>query len=100
MSVAFGSHYGIQNAISGDGIITVSGTFDAASTTFNLSLNPTIFKRPGRYVVIKANTVSNLASTIANVTWTSTSQLTAKSVSQETVNFGGTTFPCIVVTVN
>lgn len=83
-----------DNVTSGDWTVTVSGTFACGSTTqlFDLS-NATMGS--GRWVLVKANAITGYVGS----TVTPPSGRTVVGVSQEAVNFSGTTWQCIVVTL-
>ena len=97
MSVISGSIQGNSqpdNVTSGDWTITVTGTYTCGSAVqpFNLS---SATMSAGRYVLARASSITGYV----GATVTPPSGRTVYSTSQEPVNFAGTTYQCIVVTL-
>lgn len=83
-----------DNVSSGDWTITVTGTYACGSATqvFDLS---SAGMGSGRWVLVKANSITGYVGS----TVTPPSGRTVVGVSQEAVNFSGTTKQCVVVTL-
>ena len=89
------------NVGTGNFIYTVTGTHACGGTVqpfvldaAMLTVSPPI--SAGRWVLLKAGSISGYAGSTVD---SSATGLTVRGVSQENVNFGGTSFPCIVVTL-
>jgi hypothetical protein len=90
------SSYGFQN-LNGDYMVTATD-INAGSASFSIELDASLIKRPGRYVVLRAGSISNYAG--ATASFVGATSLNVRAVSQETVTFpGGTAYACVVVTV-
>jgi hypothetical protein len=87
--------YAIQNINTGVGIITCA---TLAGGYINFNIDPALFNRPGRYVLVKANTITNTY-TGASVAFAGPSSLNVRAVGVETVKFGSTNHQCVVVTL-
>ena len=88
-----------NNVTSGDFIWTVVGTHFCGNAVQPIAYDPSLVAQglgPGRWVAIKATTISQYVGATVDTTGTG---LTVYSVSKEPVNFAGTTFQCIVVTL-
>jgi len=83
-----------DNISSGDWTITVTGTYACGSATQAFDLSSATMGS-GRWVLVKANAISQYAGS----TVTPPSGRTVVGVSQEAVNFSGTTWQCVVVTL-
>ena len=83
-----------DNVSSGDWTITVTGTYACGSATQVFDLSSATMGS-GRWVLVKANAISQYAGS----TVTPPSGRTVVGVSQEAVNFSGTTWQCVVVTL-
>lgn len=83
-----------DNVSSGDWTITVTGTYACglATQVFDLS---SATMGSGRWVLVKANAITDYVGS----TVTPPSGRTVVGVSQEAVNFSGTTWQCVVVTL-
>jgi len=77
-----------------DWMITVTGTYTCGNTVQQFDLSSASLTA-GRWVILRANTISQYV----GATVTPPSGLTVYSISQELVNFAGTTYQCIVVTL-
>ncbi len=90
------SSYGFQN-LNGDYMVTAT-TIDAGSASFSVELDAALIRRPGRYVVLRAGSISNYVG--ATASFVGATVLKVRAVSQENVTFpGGTTYACVIVTV-
>jgi len=92
-----------NNVTTGDFTITVTGTYSCGSPgvvqPFALDVSLTMATPPltaGRWVLLRANTITNYVGATVDATGTG---LTVYAVSKEPVNFAGTTYQCIVVTL-
>ena len=84
-----------DNVSSGDWTITVNGTYNCGNTVQPFDLSAATMGS-GRWVLVKATTISQyVGATITNAP----SSRTVVGVSQEAVNFSGTTWQCVVVTL-
>lgn len=83
-----------DNVSSGDWTITVTGAYVCGSTVQNFDLSAATMGS-GRWVLVKANSVGGWV----GATITPPSGRTVVGVSQEAVNFSGTTWQCVVVTL-
>ena len=83
-----------DNVTSGDWTITVSGTYACGSATQVFDLSAATMSS-GRWVLVKATTITGYVGS----TVTPPSGRTVVGVSQEAVNFSGTTWQCVVVTL-
>ena len=83
-----------DNVTSGDFTITVTGTYACGSTVQPFDLT-SAGMTAGRYVLVRASSITGYV----GATVTPPSGLSVYSVSQEPVNFAGTTYQCIVVTL-
>ena len=83
-----------DNVATGDFTITVP-TYACGNTVQPIVLDDSTAMLPGRYVVIKATSITGYVG--ANVT--PPAGLSVSGVSREFVNFSGTTYDCIVVTL-
>ena len=105
MSVVSGSIQGNStpdNVTSGDFTITVTGTYacGGAVQPFVLDASLTTATPPlakGRWVLLRASTA--ITGYVGATVDASATGLTVYSVSREPVNFAGTTYQCIVVTL-
>jgi len=77
-----------------DWMITVTGTYTCGNTVQQFDLSSASLTA-GQWVILRANTISQYV----GATVTPPSGLTVYSISQELVNFAGTTYQCIVVTL-
>jgi len=84
-----------DNVSSGDWTITVTGTYACGNEVqfFDLS---SAGMGSGRWVLVKATTISQYVG--STITFAPSGR-TVVGVSQETVNFSGTTWQCVVVTL-
>ena len=97
MSVISGSIQGNQapnNVTSGDWTITVNGTYNCGNVVQPFDLSAATMTA-GRWVLVKATSIVNYV----GATVTQPSGRTLFGVSQEAVNFSGTTWQCVVVTL-
>ena len=85
-----------NNVASGDFTITVVGTYACGGEIQPFVLDSTLGITAGRWVLLRATTISGYVGATVDVTGTG---LTVYSVSKEPVNFAGTTYQCIVVTL-
>ena len=83
-----------DNVTSGDWTITVNGTYACGSAVQPFDLSSATMSA-GRYVLVRAGSITGYV----GATVTPPSGLTVYSISQEPVNFAGTTYQCIVVTL-
>ena len=83
-----------DNVSSGDWTITVSGTYACGSTVQPFDLSSATMGS-GRWVLVKATSITGYV----GATVTPPSGRTVVGVSQESVNFSGTTWQCVVVTL-
>ena len=83
-----------DNVSSGDWTVTVSGTYACGSTVQPFDLSSATMSS-GRWVLVKANAITGYV----GATVTPPSGRTVVGVSQEAVNFSGTTWQCVVVTL-
>ena len=83
-----------DNVSSGDWTITVTGTYACGNTVQPFDLSSASMGS-GRWVLVKANAITGWA----GATVTPPSGRTYIGVSQEAVNFSGTTWQCVVVTL-
>jgi len=77
-----------------DWMITVTGTYACGNTVQQFDLSSASLTA-SRWVILRANAITNYV----GATVTPPSGLTVYSISQEPVNFAGTTYQCIVVTL-
>jgi len=88
-----------DNVTSGDFIWTVSGTHACGGTLQPIVYDDSLLAQglgAGRWVAIKANSITGYVGATVDASATG---LTVYSVSEEPVNFAGTTYQCIVVTL-
>ncbi len=83
-----------DNVSTGDWTITVNGTYACGSTVQPFDLSSAGMSS-GRWVLVKANSITGYVGS----TVTPPSGRTVIGVSQEAVNFSGTTRQCVVVTL-
>jgi len=83
-----------DNVSSGDWTITVNGTYDCSNAVQFFDLSSATMSS-GRWVLVKATAIS----LYVGATVTPPSGRTVIGVSQEAVNFSGTTWQCVVVTL-
>ncbi len=83
-----------DNVTSGDWTITVNGTYACGNTVQPFDLS-SAGMGSGRWVLVKANSITGYVGS----TVTPPSGRTVVGVSQEAVNFSGTTWQCVVVTL-
>lgn len=83
-----------SNISSGDWTITVSGTYDCGSTVQPFDLSSATMGS-GRWVLVKANSIQGWA----RATVIPPSGRTFVGVSRENVNYSGTNYDCVVVTL-
>lgn len=83
-----------DNISSGDWTITVTGTYACGSAVQPFDLSSASLTA-GRWVILRANAITGYV----GATVTPPSGLTVYGISQEPVNFAGTTYQCIVVTL-
>lgn len=83
-----------DNVSTGDWTITVSGTYACGNTVQPFDLSSATMSS-GRWVLVKANSITGYV----GATVTPPSGRTVVGVSQEAVNFSGTTWQCVVVTL-
>lgn len=83
-----------DNVASGDWTITVTGTYACGNTVQPFDLSSATMSS-GRWVLVKADSITDWA----GATVTPPSGRTYVGVSNEAVNFGGTTYQCVVVTL-
>jgi len=83
-----------DNVASGDFTVTVTGTYACGSAVQPFDLSSASLTA-GRWVILRANAITGYV----GATVTPPSGLTVYSISQELVNFAGTTYQCIVVTL-
>ena len=85
-----------DNVSSGDWTITVNGTYACGSAVQNFDLSAATMGS-GRWVLVRAQVgiTGYVGATITNAP----SGRTVVGVSQEAVNFSGTTWQCVVVTL-
>lgn len=83
-----------DNVTSGDWTITVIGTYACGSAVQRFDLSSASLTA-GRWVILRANAITGYV----GATVTPPSGRTVYSVSNEPVNFAGTTYQCIVVTL-
>lgn len=78
----------------GDWTITVNGTYDCGLAVQNFDLSAATMGS-GRWVLVKATTISQYVGSTVTVAL----PRVVVGVSQEAVNFSGTTWQCVVVTL-
>lgn len=78
-----------------DWMITVTGTYACGNTVQPFDLSSASLTA-GRWVILRANAITGYVGATVDATGTG---LTVYSVSNEPVNFAGTTYQCIVVTL-
>jgi len=83
-----------DNVASGDFTVTVTGTYACGSAVQPFDLSSASLTA-GRWVILRANAITGYV----GATVTPPSGLTVYSILQELVNFAGTTYQCIVVTL-
>jgi hypothetical protein len=83
-----------DNVTSGDWTITIDGTYACGSAVQPFDLSSATMSA-GRYVLVRAGSITDYV----GATVVQPSGRTVYSISQEPVNFAGTTYPCIVVTL-
>jgi len=83
-----------DNVSSGDFTVTVTGTYACGSAVQPFDLSSATMSA-GRYVLVRAGSITDYV----GATVTPPSGRTVYSTSQEPVNFAGTTYQCIVVTL-
>ena len=83
-----------DNVTSGDWTITVDGTYACGSAVQPFDLSSATMTA-GRYVLVRASSITDYV----GATVTPPSGLSAYSISRENVNYLGTTYDCIVVTL-
>ena len=84
-----------KNVTTGDFTITVTGTYACGNAVQQFVLDASLGITAGRWVLLRANAITNYV----GATVTPPTGLAVYSVSQEAVNFSGTTYQCIVVTL-
>ena len=97
MSVISGSTQGNSqpdNVTSGDWTITVTGTYACGSTVQPFDLSSATMTA-GRYVLVRASSITGYV----GATVTPPSGLSVYGISRENVNYAGTTYDCVVVTL-
>lgn len=97
MSVISGSIQGNSqpdNVISGDWTITVVGTYACGLAVQPFDLTSAAMTA-GRYVLVRASSITGYV----GATVTPPSGLAVYSISRENVNYAGTTYDCVVVTL-
>ena len=85
-----------DNVSSGDFTITVTGTHACGSAVQPFVLDASVGITAGRWVLLRANAITGYVGATVDASATG---LTVYSVSNEPVNFAGTTNQCIVVTL-
>lgn len=95
------TYYALQNVASGNYTVSVA-SFDGSNASFPIELDATQINKPGRYVVIKST--AQLSQYVkATASFVGTTALKVKDVTAsgtgEPINYSGTTFYCVVVTV-
>lgn len=83
-----------DNITSGDWTITVNGTYACGSTVQPFDLSSAGMSA-GRWVLVRANSITGYV----GATVTPPSGLSVLGVSRENVNYAGTTYDCVVVTL-
>lgn len=83
-----------DNVSSGDWTITVAGTYACGSTVQPFDLSSATMGA-GRWVLVRASSITGYA----GATVTPPSGRTVYGISRENVNYAGTTYDCIVVTL-
>lgn len=99
MSVISGSTQGNaqpSNVTSGDYTVTVTGTYACGSAVQPFALDDSLGMTAGRYVLLRASVA---ITGYVGATVTPPTGLSVYSVSQEAVNYSGTNYQCIVVTL-
>ena len=97
MSVISGSTQGNSqpdNVTSGDWTITVTGTYTCGSAVQPFDLT-SAGMTAGRYVLVRASSITGYV----GATVTPPSGLSVYGISRENVNYAGTTYDCVVVTL-
>lgn len=84
-----------DNVSSGDWTVTVTGTYACGNAVQNFDLSSATMGS-GRWALIKANSITGYVG--ATITFAPSGR-TVVGVSQEAVNFSGTTYQCVVVTL-
>jgi hypothetical protein len=85
-----------NNVGTGDFTVTVTGTYACGSTVQSFVLDASLGITAGRWVLLRANAITGYVGATVDASATG---LTVYSVSNEPVNFAGTTYQCIVVTL-
>jgi hypothetical protein len=85
-----------DNVATGDFTITVTSTHACGSTVQPFVLDASLGIAAGRWVLLRANAITGYVGATVDASATG---LTVYSVSNEPVNFAGTTYQCIVVTL-
>ena len=86
-----------DNVATGDFTITVTGTYACGSAVQPFVLDASLGITAGRWVLLRASTA--ITGYVGATVDASATGLTVYSVSNEPVNFAGTTYQCIVVTL-
>lgn len=100
--------HGYQNVSTGSGndpsvsmhdaTIRVGGDANLGSVNHDISINSSLMKRPGKYVIIKAFSISNV--TLLNVSLTPTSMLGSRAFEIITVKYpDGNSYECLVLSI-
>lgn len=102
MSVVSGSiltNSAPANVGSGDYTYTVVGDYDCNSTVFPIEIDAALILTAGRYVVLRASgAIQDYVG--ATFAWVNgVSSLSCLGISREPVNYAGTIYDCIVVTL-
>jgi len=100
-AIVANTYYALQNVANGNYTVSVA-SFDGSSASFPIELDATQITRPGRYVIIKS--ASPLTFYVkATASFVGATSLKVKGVTDsgagEPINYSGTTFYCVVVTV-
>lgn len=85
-----------DNVSSGDYTITVSGTYDCGSTVQPFVLDSSLGIGTGRFVLVKANSITGWVGATVDATGTGRTVL---GVSRENVSYPAGIFDCVVVTL-
>lgn len=85
-----------DNVATGDFTVTVTGTYACGSAVQQFVLDALLGITAGRWVLLRANAITGYVGATVDASATG---LTVYGISKEPVNFAGTTYQCIVVTL-
>lgn len=84
-----------DNVSSGDFTITVTGTYACGNAVQPFVLDDALGITAGRWVLLRANSITGYV----GATVTAPTGLQTSAISREAINYSGTTYQCIVVTL-